>query len=48
MSIVMGILGFGAWFGTAVGMHSDDEFNKDYYNGKDEPLFKRKHDKGDE
>lgn len=48
MSIVMEILGFGAWFGTALSMHIDDEFNKDYYSGKDEPLSKRKHDKGDE
>ncbi|GEQ48574.1 hypothetical protein [Tetragenococcus koreensis] len=41
-SIVMGILGFGAWFASLLGVNVDEELNKDYFTTKDEPLFKKK------
>lgn len=44
LSIILGILGFGASFVSLLGVSVDDELNKDYYNDKDEPLFKNKID----
>lgn len=41
-ALFMGILGFGAWFGCLLGVSIDDEFNKDYFKSKEEPLFKKK------
>ena len=41
-SIVMGLIGFGAWFGSLFGVSVDDEFNKNYYKNKKEPFFKKR------
>lgn len=41
-SVIMGLLGFGAWFGSLLGVGVDDEFNKNYYKNKKEPLFKKR------
>lgn len=41
-SVIMGLLGFGVWFGSLLGVSLDDEFNKDYYKNKKEPLFKKR------
>ncbi|MCF1586410.1 hypothetical protein LQF60_12920 [Tetragenococcus koreensis] len=45
ISIIMGILGFGAWFASLLGVSVDDELNKDYFTNKDEPLFKKRKSK---
>lgn len=41
-SIIMGLLGFGACFGSLLGVSVDDEFNKNYYKNKKEPLVKKR------
>ena len=41
-SVIMGLLGFGAWFGSLLGVNVDDEFNKNYYKNKKELLFKKR------
>lgn len=44
LSIILGVLGFGASLVSLFGVSIDDELNKDYYKDKDEPLFKKKND----
>ncbi len=44
LSLIMGVLGFGGWFASLLGVRSDDELNKDYFTKKMN-LYLRKSDR---
>lgn len=42
VSIVLGLIGVGAWMVSLFDVGIDDELNPDYYKSKDEPLWIKK------
>lgn len=41
VSIVLGVIGVGAFIGSMLGVDIEDKLNKEYYKSKEEPLFKK-------
>lgn len=41
VSIVLGVIGVGAFIGSMLGVDIEDRLNKEYYKSKEEPLFKK-------
>lgn len=41
-SIIMGLLGFVAWFASLLEVNLDDEFNKNYYRNRKKTFFRKR------